>query len=30
MAVPGVGWMAYCKDTEGKTFGLMQSDPNAQ
>ena len=30
MAVPGVGWMAYCKDTEGNTFGLMQSDPNAQ
>jgi predicted enzyme related to lactoylglutathione lyase len=30
MPVPGVGWMAYCKDTEGNTFGLMQSDPNAQ
>jgi predicted enzyme related to lactoylglutathione lyase len=30
MAVPGVGWMAYCKDTEGNTFGVMQSDPNAK
>ena len=30
MAVSGVGWMAYCKDTEGNTFGLMQSDPNAR
>ena len=27
MAVPGVGWMAYIKDTEGNTFGLMESDP---
>ena len=29
MAVPGVGWMAYIKDTEGNTFGLMESDKNA-
>ena len=29
MAVPGVGWMAYIKDTEGNVFGLMQSDPDA-
>jgi len=29
MAVPGVGWMAYIKDTEGNIFGLMESDPNA-
>jgi len=29
MAVPGVGWMAYIKDTEGNTFGLMESDENA-
>ena len=27
MPVPGVGWLAYCKDTEGHIFGLMQSDP---
>ncbi len=29
MAVPGVGWMAYCKDIEGTVFGMMQSDPKA-
>ena len=29
MAVPGVGWMAYCQDTEGNTFGLMEDDPTA-
>ena len=30
MAVPGVGWLAYFKDTEGHIFGVMQSDPAAQ
>lgn len=30
MPVPGVGWLAYCKDTEGNIFGMMQSDPNAK
>ena len=30
MAIPGVGWLAYCKDTEGNIFGVMQNDPNAQ
>jgi len=29
MAVPGVGWLAYYKDTEGNIFGVMQSDPSA-
>ena len=29
-AVPGVGWMAYCQDTEGNTFGAMQMDESAQ
>ena len=29
MPVPGVGWLAYLKDTEGNVFGLMQSDPKA-
>jgi uncharacterized protein len=29
MAVPGVGWLAYCKDTEGHIFGIMQMDPTA-
>jgi predicted enzyme related to lactoylglutathione lyase len=28
-AVPGVGWLAYCEDTEGNRFGIMQSDPEA-
>jgi predicted enzyme related to lactoylglutathione lyase len=30
MAVPGVGWLAYCIDPEGNTFGLMERDPNAR
>jgi uncharacterized protein len=30
MAVPGVGWLAYCKDTEGHIFGIMQNDPSAK
>lgn len=30
MAIPGVGWLAYCKDTEGNIFGMMQSDKGAQ
>ena len=30
MPIPGMGWLAYCKDTEGNIFGMMQSDPNAQ
>ena len=29
MAVPGVGWLAYIKDTEGNILGLMQPDPKA-
>ena len=29
MPVPGVGWLAYCKDTEGNLFGLMQADTKA-
>jgi predicted enzyme related to lactoylglutathione lyase len=29
MAVPGVGWTAYFKDTEGNTFGVIQFDPAA-
>jgi hypothetical protein len=27
--VPGMGWFAVCKDTEGNEFGLWQNDPNA-
>lgn len=26
MPVPGVGMFAYCQDTEGNTFGVMQED----
>lgn len=29
MAVPGIGWLAYCMDTEGNVFGLMQMDAGA-
>ena len=24
--IPGVGWFTRCKDTEGNSFGLFQSD----
>jgi predicted enzyme related to lactoylglutathione lyase len=24
MDVPGVGWLAYCKDPEGNIFGMLQ------
>ena len=27
--IPEVGWFAYCRDTEGNIFGLMQNDPAA-
>lgn len=30
MPVPGVGWLAYAKDTEGNIFGMMQADANAK
>lgn len=30
MAVPGVGWLVYFKDTEGNIFGAMESDPDAK
>ncbi|MBI4330631.1 MAG: VOC family protein [Chloroflexi bacterium] len=30
MAIPGVGWAAYCSDTEGNKFGLFQSDTSAK
>ncbi|HEU4456594.1 MAG TPA: VOC family protein [Longimicrobium sp.] len=29
MPIPGVGWLAYAKDTEGNIFGIMQNDPSA-
>ncbi len=30
MAIPGVGWLVYCTDTEGNVFGMMQSDMSAK
>jgi uncharacterized protein len=29
MPIPTVGWLTYCKDTEGNLFGMMQMDANA-
>lgn len=29
-AFPGIGWSAYCKDTEGNIFGVSQNDVNAR
>jgi hypothetical protein len=28
-AIPGVGWYASCRDTEGNVIGLMQADETA-
>jgi len=28
--VPSVGWLVYCKDTEGNIFGMMQQDESAK
>ena len=30
MPIPGMGWLAYYKDTEGNIFGIMQGDPSAK
>jgi len=30
MAIPGIGWLAYCLDTEGNTFGVMEADEKAK
>jgi uncharacterized protein len=29
-SIPGIGYFAYCKDTEGNTFGIMEEDSSAQ
>jgi predicted enzyme related to lactoylglutathione lyase len=29
-AIPGIGWFAYCQDTEGNVFGIMQEDSSAR
>ena len=26
MTIPGVGYVAYCQDTEGNVFGIYQAD----
>ncbi len=28
--IPGIGWFSHCKDTEGNSFGLFQSDESVQ
>ncbi len=28
-AIPGVGYFAYCQDTEGNAFGIMEEDESA-
>jgi hypothetical protein len=30
MPIPNVGWLVYCKDTEGNIFGIHQEDSNAK
>jgi uncharacterized protein len=30
MAIPGIGWLAYCTDPEGNTFGVLQPDEAAK
>jgi hypothetical protein len=30
MTVPSVGYMTYCRDTEGNIFGIMQNDPKSK
>lgn len=30
MPIPGMGWLAYFKDTEGNIVGVMQQDPSAK
>jgi predicted enzyme related to lactoylglutathione lyase len=30
MAIPGIGWQAYCLDTEGNLFGIHQMDASAK
>lgn len=30
MAIPGIGYLAYCHDTEGNLFGMLQPDAGAK
>jgi predicted enzyme related to lactoylglutathione lyase len=29
VTVPGIGWLAVCRDTEGNNFGLFEDDTSA-
>jgi predicted enzyme related to lactoylglutathione lyase len=29
-AMPGLAWLAYCKDPDGNIFGVYQEDPSAK
>ena len=30
MTIPGLAWLAYCKDIDGNLFGIYQDDKNAK
>ena len=30
MAIPGIGYLAICEDTEGISFGIIENDRNAK
>lgn len=30
MAIPGIGYLAYCHDTEGNLFGVLQPEAGAK
>ena len=30
MAIPGIGYLAICEDSEGNSFGIIQYDRNAK
>ncbi len=30
MAIPGLAWLAYCKDIDGNLFGIFEDDINAK
>jgi uncharacterized protein len=30
MPIPGMAWLAYCKDIDGNLFGLYEDDTNAR
>ncbi|HEY0369128.1 MAG TPA: VOC family protein [Chthoniobacterales bacterium] len=29
MPIPHIGWLAYCRDTEGNIFGMLEPDESA-